>query len=160
MGRLSLTEYAGRLYVQPGVEPLLLELQDEDGQDVLLLLVACWLGARGVRADAPLWQSLRERQTPWRDRVIEPLRQVRRALTGDAGAATLRSQVKDCELAAEWQQLARLQQCCEPLVPDEVPPEPAIQAHLLLYAGTEQQARLDALAALVISMEKNAAAGG
>lgn len=159
MGRLSLTEYAGRLYARPGVEPLLLELQDEAGQDVLLLLLACWLGARGVRANALLWQSLRDRQTPWREQVIEPLRQVRRFLTGDEEATALRAQVKDCELAAEWQQLARLQQYCEQLAVEALPQEEAIRTHLLLCSGVGQQARLGILAALAMSIEQNAAAG-
>ncbi|NLY58801.1 MAG: DUF2390 domain-containing protein, partial [Gammaproteobacteria bacterium] len=34
----GLADYAGRLYAEPGMQELLLWLQDEAGQDVLLLL--------------------------------------------------------------------------------------------------------------------------
>lgn len=146
MSGLSLAEYAGQLYAQPGVEALLLGLQDEDGEDVLLLLTACWLGSRGVAVDQRLWQSLHARQRPWRQQVIEPLRQVRRALTGDPGALTLREQVKACELAAEWHQLEQLAQLCEGLTGlDET--LRAIRAHLQCCCASNS-ARLDQLAEL------------
>lgn len=158
MSRLSLTEYAGRLYARPGVEPLLLELQDEAGQDVLLLLMACWLGTRGVRAEAPLWQSLRDRQAPWRERVIEPLRQVRRALTGDADAAALRAQVKDCELAAEWHQLEQLEAMCLALTPAADAALSGVRAHLALSGEGANDARLEQLAVAATVMEQDKAA--
>ena len=41
----GLADYAGWLYGQPGMQELLLGLQDEHGEDVLLLLTACWLAA-------------------------------------------------------------------------------------------------------------------
>lgn len=160
MSRLSLTEYAGRLYARPGVEPLLLELQDEAGQDVLLLLMACWLGTHGVRAEAPLWQSLRDRQAPWRERVIEPLRQVRRALTGDVDAAALRAQVKDCELAAEWHQLEQLETMCLALTPAADAADAAlscVRAHLALSSNGSNDARLEQLAVAATVMGQDLA---
>lgn len=159
MGRLSLPEYAGQLYAWPGVEPLLLELQDAAGQDVLLLLTACWLGVRGSPADGPHWQLLQGRQTPWRQQVIEPLRQVRRSLTGNPAAAALRAQVKDCELAAEWHQLAQLEHCCEALEVGKIPPDSAVAAHLALCAGAVEPARLAALAQVVLAREEAVATG-
>ncbi|WP_193073331.1 TIGR02444 family protein [Pseudomonas sp. FME51] len=146
MRGLSLAEYAGQLYAQPGVETLLLSLQDEAGEDVLLLLTACWLGSRGVAADQALWQSLHARQSPWRQQVIEPLRQVRRSLTGDPGAVTLRDQVKACELAAEWHQLAQLAQLCEGLTGSDESLH-GIRAHLQFCCATSST-RLDQLAEL------------
>src|SRR5690606_27078201 len=74
----GLSDYAGWLYARPGMQALLLGLQDEAGQDVLLLLTACWLGQRKVPVEAQLWRSLQVLQAPWRQQVIEPLRQVRR----------------------------------------------------------------------------------
>lgn len=150
MGRLSLPEYAGQLYARPGVEPLLLELQDAAGQDVLLLLTACWLGARGCPAQAPHWQLLQARQAPWRRQVIEPLRQVRRALTGNPAAVALRAQVKECELAAEWHQLAQLEHYCEVLEVGKVRPDAAIAAHLALCAGAIEAAKRAVLAQLAL----------
>ena len=146
MSGLSLAEFAGQLYAQPGLEALLLGLQDEDGEDVLLLLTACWLGSRGVAADPALWRSLQARQGPWRQQIIEPLRQVRRSLTGDPGAVSLREQVKACELAAEWHQLEQLAQLCKDLTGSDEPLR-AIRAHLQCCCAT-RSARLDQLAEL------------
>lgn len=159
MGRLSLPEYAGQLYAWPGVEPLLLELQDAAGQDVLLLLTACWLGVRGSPADGHHWQLLQAQQAPWRQQVIEPLRQVRRALTGNHAAAALRAQVKECELAAEWHQLAQLEHYCEALEVGKVPPDAAVAAHLALCAGAVEAAERAALTQLVLAREEAVAAG-
>src|SRR5690606_29654591 len=159
MGRLSLPEYAGQLYAWPGVEPLLLEHQDAAGQDVLLLLTACWLGVRGSPADGHHWQLLQAQQAPWRQQVIEPLRQVRRALTGNHAAAALRAQVKECELAAEWHQLAQLEHYCEALEVGKVPPDAAVAAHLALCAGAVEAAERAALTQLVLAREEAVAAG-
>ncbi len=109
----GLTDYAGWLYAQPGIQELLLGLQDEHGEDVLLLLTACWLGTHGLQADPALWGELKAVQQPWRDEVIVPLRQVRRRLAGDSACRSLYEQVKACELAAEWQQLGVLEALCE-----------------------------------------------
>ena len=49
----ALIDYVSRLYPRPGVEPLLLRLQNEHDLDVLLLLAACWVAAAGPR----LWQT-------------------------------------------------------------------------------------------------------
>ncbi len=148
---ISLSEYAGWLYQRPGVQPLLLELQDSAGADVLLLLVACWLGRCKVQADPHLWQTLHQRQQPWRQQVIEPLRQVRRALSGDTQTAALYAQVKACELAAEWYQLERLEQDCLPLMrPDVVSTSGSIQAQLSLCGQAVGDQRLQVLAELAV----------
>ena len=142
----GLSDYAGWLYAQPGVQALLLGLQDEASQDVLLLLTACWLGQHRVPADAQLWRSLQALQTPWRQRVIEPLRQVRRALAGDEDAAALYSRVKECELAAEWHQLERLQRLCLPLTGSNDAVLDCVRAHLGLCCERLQDRRLEVLA--------------
>ncbi|RHW21362.1 TIGR02444 family protein [Pseudomonas jilinensis] len=111
----DLQGYAVRLYQHEGVEPLLLALQDEVGLDVLLLLSACWLGARGVAPAAVDWVALAGRCQPWRQELIEPLRQLRRLLKGESGTELLRAQVKACELEAEWLQLRRLASSLESL---------------------------------------------
>lgn len=109
----GLTDYAGWFYRQPGMQELLLGLQDGQGEDVLLLLTACWLGTHGLQADPALWGELKAVQHPWREEVIVPLRKVRRHLAGDSACRSLYEQVKTCELAAEWQQLGVLEALCE-----------------------------------------------
>ncbi|MFA5677143.1 MAG: TIGR02444 family protein [Pseudomonas sp.] len=142
----GLADYAGWLYARPGMQTLLLALQDEAGQDVLLLLTACWLGQRRVVADERLWLSLQESQTRWRARVILPLRQVRRALADNAAAHALYEQVKACELAAEWHQLAVLEQLCQSAATADGSSQDYTLAHLQLSGADTRDARIQQLA--------------
>ena len=143
----GLTDYAGWLYAQPGMQELLLGLQDEAGQDVLLLLTASWLGQRRMSAEPELWLSLHAAQTPWRERVIQPLRRVRRHLAGSSAAAALYEQVKACELSAEWQQLAEWERLCAGGAGTAQAPQACIAAHLAQCCGELGGGRLKALAA-------------
>jgi uncharacterized protein (TIGR02444 family) len=92
-------------YRRPGVEEILLDLQDRHGLDVNLLLFACWIGATGRgRLSNGMWTELIGATADWRATVIEPLRAVRRQLKGQddmPGAAMLRQGVKALELDAE-----------------------------------------------------------
>lgn len=142
----GLTDYAGRLYARPGMQELLLGLQDEAGQDVLLLLTACWLGQRRVRADPQLWQLLHGAQEPWREQVIVPLRQVRRSLAGSPATVDLYGQVKACELAAEWHQLGKLELLCQHVVGADDALQACILAHLQHCSGRLDDLRLEQLA--------------
>lgn len=150
----GLSDYAGWLYAQPGVESLLLTLQDEAGQDVLLLLTACWLGRRQVAADAQLWRSLHGCQTPWREQVIAPLRQVRRTLAGDSATGALYQQIKACELAAEWHQLGVLEQLCQRGVATNEPALDCILAHLHRCGGDPADQRLQQLATAALAAQR------
>lgn len=153
---LSLTEYAGWLYGQPGIEALLLELQDQQGADVLLLLLACWLGRTAVPADSALWQTLHAQQTPWRQQVIDPLRQVRRSLATNSQAAALYQQVKACELASEWYQLEQLEMLCRSFIKPQASKswQNAMLAHLSLASGASDTRGLTALVELAVAAEK------
>lgn len=142
----GLTDYAGWLYGRPGMQELLLGLQDEAGQDVLLLLTACWLGQRRVKVDGQLWQSLHESQEPWREQIIAPLRQVRRSLAGSAPTADLYEQVKACELAAEWHQLSSLELLCQHATSTDAALQACILAHLQCCCGGLDDPRLERLA--------------
>lgn len=109
----TLTDYVHRLYPQPGIEPLLLRLQDEYALDVLLLLTACWLANRGQPVEGTDWAGIFAEQQSVHQRVIHPLRAARRAVAEYARGSQLYAQIKDCEQAAEWHQLERLGQFCE-----------------------------------------------
>lgn len=151
---MSLSEYAGWFYQRPGVQPLLLELQDSAGADVLLLLTACWLGHSKVLPDAQLWQVLHGRQQPWQQHVIGPLRQVRRTLAGNVDAAELHAQVKACELAAEWHQLGCLEQhCLQWMRPELASLADTFQAQLSGCGEAAGDRRLQLLAALAAGAE-------
>jgi len=99
--------FAVRVYARPGVQPLLIELQDAHGQCVSLLLWALWLCAgKRVFEPARLAEAVRWART-WSAAVVDPLRQMRRNLKRplagepDAERQGLRRQVADLELEAE-----------------------------------------------------------
>ena len=98
-------DWSLQIYGRPGVENILLELQDRHGLDVNLLLFACWTGATGRgRLTGDMWAGLVDGTADWRANVIEPLRAVRRHLKGRdgmPGATALRQRVKALELEAE-----------------------------------------------------------
>ncbi|GGC92278.1 TIGR02444 family protein [Halopseudomonas salina] len=126
----ALTDYVSRLYPHPGVEPLLLRLQNDRDLDVLLLLVACWLGCSGRAAAVADWRAICDWQAPWHRQIIGPLRAARIAVRGLDGDAQLYSQIKECEQAAEWSQLQRLQIECLRLIPSG-DAEPDCLQHLI-----------------------------
>jgi uncharacterized protein (TIGR02444 family) len=100
--------YSLKLYGADGVQRACLELQDEFGLDVNMVLFCIWAGTDGpgeLTAD-----ELREcivRTTQWQDKVVQRLRHIRRTLKQDNLGATdelvaiLRPEVQQAELAAE-----------------------------------------------------------
>jgi uncharacterized protein (TIGR02444 family) len=100
--------YSLELYGAEGVQRACLELQDEVGLDVNMLLFCIWTGVDGPGEITP--EELREcivRTTQWQDKVVQPLRYIRRMLKQDNLGATdelvaiLRPEVQKAELAAE-----------------------------------------------------------
>lgn len=85
-------DWALERYARPGVEALLIDLQDVHGQCVPYLLWAAW-GA----APALLERGAHSARS-YEAEVVGPLRRVRRRLRGDP---PLHDQVKAAELAAE-----------------------------------------------------------
>lgn len=80
-------DFSLALYARPGVEAACLELQDTHGLDVNLVLLAAWLAAAGRRLEAPLAMRLRALGDGYQARVMQPLREARRALKAhDPGA--------------------------------------------------------------------------
>jgi uncharacterized protein (TIGR02444 family) len=139
--RLSLESYQ-----QPGAAELCLALQDRDGRDVNLLLLALYAGlVLGRRLSAADIAALEAATAAWNDRVTQPLRAARRSLkgwAGDADAAALRRSVQAAELEAE--RLAqRLLLAALPDGPVESPGRPLARANLALYGGEEAAALTD-----------------
>lgn len=99
--------YATALYGKPGVEATCLTLQDEQGADIPLALICCWVGGHGVRLSTEALQSLDQAIKPWRETVVMPLRDLRRRMKASIGgiapetAAACRETVKGAELEAE-----------------------------------------------------------
>ena len=115
----ALWQFAVRTYGQPGVTDACIELQDERGADVNMLLFSVWIGTtRGHLADAE-FEAAERFSRQWRDDVVAPLRSARRWMKSDGCTMTgissddcleLRDRIKNNELAAEKLQLQTLAQ--------------------------------------------------
>jgi uncharacterized protein (TIGR02444 family) len=91
-------------YSLPGVEEMLLALQDREGHDINLVLCALWLGWSGRgRLDERDLAAAARAAAAIREGVTAPLRALRRRLKSDPDPAiqALRERVKALELEAE-----------------------------------------------------------
>jgi uncharacterized protein (TIGR02444 family) len=112
----SLWDFALLFYRQRGVSDACIELQDQQGIHVTLLLFALWAGyERGVALVDDDLSLVREGIADWHANVVMPLRQVRRRLKEPAyfafspHSAQLRGHVKAIELEAERLELQHLE---------------------------------------------------
>jgi uncharacterized protein (TIGR02444 family) len=92
---LTLWDYALAAWDRPGVSRACLDLQDQEGQCVPLLLWRAWALAEGRAVNARLGDDSIALARRWDGEVIAPLRAARRA-SGRADEA-----VRAAELAAE-----------------------------------------------------------
>ncbi|HVN00250.1 MAG TPA: TIGR02444 family protein [Caulobacteraceae bacterium] len=112
----ALWPYALELYARPGVEALLLELQDAHSQCVPYLIWSLWLAASGRPLDAARLAAGAELARAWQDAAVGPLRTLRRDLKRPGRAAMiparrrLREKVAALELEAERMLLQMLQE--------------------------------------------------
>ncbi len=92
-------------YGRPGVADACLALQDGSGADANLVLYLLWCAATDRTLDAAAIADADQRIAAWRQAVVEPLRQVRRAMKGsllhDVETEELRRAVKTVELTSE-----------------------------------------------------------
>ena len=111
--RETLIHFALALYARPSIESLCLELQDDVGVQVNLLLWCAWLDADGLVLSESLLESGRRRIALQDQLLVRPLRGLRRLIPKQRYLALLRGWVKRCELQAELWQLQKLQLCRE-----------------------------------------------
>ena len=96
-----------RFYARPQIAAACLVLQDEGGADVNLLLFLLFLAEHGRRVGRDDIARLDEAVHAWRDSVIKPLRELRRALKAGIGTIPItvsegfRGQMKRLELESE-----------------------------------------------------------
>ena len=148
----ALWPYSLEVYGRPGVEALLLELQDGHGQCVPYLLWALWLATNGRRADDGALEAGAALARAWHEAAIRPLRDLRRGLKAakpaPAARERLRGGVKVLELEAE----RMLLQMLEDASPPEAGAGPALRAGLgeaaVAWGGDAPAALLDRLATL------------
>jgi uncharacterized protein (TIGR02444 family) len=99
-----LWEYSLATYRLDEVAQSCLALQDKFGVDVNLLLYAAWLAHMERRLSDAHLTGLDALIADWRDRVVKPLRVLRRQLHGLPRAENIRNEIKVLELDAEQQQ--------------------------------------------------------
>lgn len=106
-----LWQFSLEVYRREGVEALLLQLQDDCGLDVNMLLYAAWLGARDIQLDAGHCADVQAATAEWREGVVVPLRELRRQLRCIEAADGVRERVKALELEAEAEQQRLIYAC-------------------------------------------------
>ena len=102
-----LWEYSVRQYARQGVAETCEALQDDHALDVNILLYGAWLASIGRQPDSEHIEALAREILEWRERVVKPLRFLRRQWRGLDPAEQLRNELKAIELKAE-----RAQQDC------------------------------------------------
>jgi uncharacterized protein (TIGR02444 family) len=133
------------VYAQAGVAEECLALQDAAGADVNLLLFSAWFGSQGLPLSDAAMDMARANVTTWQDRVVRPLRNVRRQVKAmTAGKLEpFRSTVKGVELQSEQIEQAMLFAFSQALQTDRGPD--TIAANVQKYiAGLSQDAHQSA----------------
>ncbi|MFT4886683.1 MAG: hypothetical protein ACJAY7_000630 [Pseudohongiellaceae bacterium] len=111
-------EFSVQLYSSPEVSAACLDLQNQHGIDVNLLLLCCWCGARGTElTETSLSQSIAYSRK-WAEQVIKPLRQTRVWMKSNIpndqnqqlGFLEVRKEIKTVELSAEKHQQSVLEE--------------------------------------------------
>jgi uncharacterized protein (TIGR02444 family) len=153
--REALWPFALETYGRPGVEPLLLELQDDHGQCAPLLLWALWMSARGAGVDEAAAARATALARAWHDAAIAPLRDLRRRLKTPASAgsparqARLRSGVQALELEAERMLLEMLEEASQ-AVSGDVDPRACLAIAARAWGAAAPAASLERLAELAL----------
>jgi uncharacterized protein (TIGR02444 family) len=134
----TLWEYAVATYQRADVAAACLAMQERSGADVNLLLTASWLAQRGCRWRDEDVEALARHCAGWRERCVLPLREVRRYLGADDGAAGLYRQAKRLELAAERRQLQMIEAWLaeRPPLADGDAGEEVLRHNLACYLGS------------------------
>jgi uncharacterized protein (TIGR02444 family) len=91
-------------YALDDVPEACLALQDGFGLDVNVLLYAAWLAEMDSSVTPAHLETLEAIIAPWRTRVVQPLRALRRQWRNYPQASGIRNEIKTLELESERQQ--------------------------------------------------------
>jgi len=130
-------DFSLEIYGRPGVEAACLALQDEHHLDVNLVLLAAWLAASGRRLPPSLAARLRRLGEDYQARIMQPLREARRALrvsAVDTDLDRLRAACRQSLLRAELD-LERFEQVQLEILAEGAEHDPASAPRLLLSAN-------------------------
>lgn len=101
-------QFALSFYKKAGVAQKLLQLQDEFGLDINLLLYMVWLGEKGIVLKNAELQPILLLASDWQHNIMQPLRQARRQIKAFTGDSEHYKKAKTLELAIEQEIMARL----------------------------------------------------
>jgi uncharacterized protein (TIGR02444 family) len=152
--REALWPFALEVYGRPGVEALLLELQDGHDQCVPLLLWSLWAAAGGRLAGASKTAACAELARAWQAAAVTPLRTLRRDLKRSAGPKTakartrIREGVKALELDAERMLLQMLEEATPAPGVRPIDPLEALRLAVRAWGGEAPEPLLQQLARL------------
>lgn len=103
----ALWDWSADVYARPGVEGLLLTLQDRHGLSVNMLLWCLWCGAHFETPGDLIMRKAEDLSRRWTGAVTSPLRAARRGSsappvqTPDEETSALKTRIKQAELMAE-----------------------------------------------------------
>lgn len=151
-------DFSLAFYARPGVAAACLALQDDCGADVNVVLYLLYLGHEGIRIDRAALDRLDAAVASWRETVVKPLREVRRAIKatgapgGVDGAGALREDVKRIELESERLEQLALDAATAGIRAGaaRVDPQTATRGNLAMYGarnGTLEPRAVEALLA-------------
>jgi uncharacterized protein (TIGR02444 family) len=148
----ALWPYALEVYGRPGVEALLLRLQDDHDQCVPLLLWSLWMAASGRPVEPAAAAACAELARAWQDAAVAPLRRLRRGLKAKASQerlqARIRTGVQALELEAERMLLQMLEESSPAPAAEATLPAAALTQAVRAWGGAAPGALLQQLAAL------------
>jgi uncharacterized protein (TIGR02444 family) len=130
-------------YAQAGVAAACLELQDQAGADINVLLYLFFMASRSRQLDGAEVALLDTAVSTWRDQVVQPLRAVRRHMKSVApqfdreATSRLREEIKRSELAAERIEQHTIERLFPPSTfgHNAASCDAAIRASIAAYAG-------------------------
>lgn len=119
-------DFSVGVYGHTGVAEACLRLQDRLGFDVNLLMYCCWVARDlGAKIDSAAMDRIEIVAAPWRDSVVAPLREIRKAMKSASHTGfdpeeqeRLRSEIKRVELRSEHLQQNALYAAADTMVPD------------------------------------------
>jgi len=147
-GGSAFWQFSLALYQRPQVQRACLDLQDDGGADVNIVLYLLFAASEGRRLSEASILALDCHVAPWRETVVRPLRQVRRRLKEilaepDVGAtddiSSLRSNIKGNELIAEKIQQQTIFEFGRTVAAEQAPWHEAAQINLQNYETVAQQ---------------------
>lgn len=121
----NLWNFSLDLYDREGVASACLNLQDEFGFDVNLILFCLWFAEQHGKVDQKLMRAAVQLSNDWRSDIVQPLRIVRRRLKAGANKSQaideLREDIKAAELAAEKLQQEQIEALAQQRIKELTP---------------------------------------